>query len=62
MASTSDGPAAQNNTFTIGGPIDSVIVSLCLYGDDLDPDKVTALLGCQPTQAARKGEPLIWIP
>jgi hypothetical protein len=46
-------------TVIIGGPIDSVRVSLCLYGDDLDPDKVTTLLGCRPTTAGRKGEPLI---
>ncbi len=59
MTSPAEGPATGKDTITIGGPIDEVRVSLCLYGDDLAPDEVTGLLGCEPTQAARKGEPLI---
>jgi hypothetical protein len=37
VSSTPEDPTAENNTFTIGGPIDSVRVSLCLYGDEVDP-------------------------
>ena len=39
-----------------GGPVDKVTVSLRLFGEDLDPDEVTKLLGCKPTSAARKGD------
>ncbi len=40
----------------VGGLPDEVRVSLCVYGDDLDPSHVTRLLGCAPTDAHRKGE------
>ena len=40
----------------IGGPIDRVVVTLRLYGESLDPDEVTKMLGCQPTFAIRRGE------
>jgi hypothetical protein len=39
-----------------GGPIDSACVSLRLFGEALDPEEVTRLLGCQPTEARRKGD------
>jgi hypothetical protein len=42
---------------TVGGPIDETHVTLAVYGDDLDPDAVTALLGCSPTRAHRQGDP-----
>lgn len=42
----------------IGGDIDRVVVSLRFYGDDLDPERVTELLGCEPTQSYRKGDAL----
>jgi len=29
---------------------------LRFFGDDLDPDEVSALLGCNPTSAVRKGD------
>lgn len=41
---------------TVGGPVDRVTVSLRVFGDDLDPVEVTTLLGCQPTEARRRGE------
>jgi hypothetical protein len=41
---------------TVGGPIDEVKVYLRLFGEDLDPDEVTHLLGCQPSSSRRKGE------
>jgi hypothetical protein len=39
----------------VGGQIGKVSVSLRLFGDDIDPDEVTSLLGCEPTRALRKG-------
>jgi hypothetical protein len=32
--------------------------TLCIYGDDLDPDTVTSLLGIEPSQARTKGQQL----
>ena len=32
--------------------------SLRFFGDDLDPDELTHLLGCQPTKSEKKGEEL----
>lgn len=32
------------------------IVCLRIFGDDLDPDEMTNLLGCSPTASARKGD------
>jgi hypothetical protein len=41
---------------TVGGSVDELRVTLALYGDELDPDEITAALGCQPTSAHRRGE------
>jgi hypothetical protein len=41
---------------TVGGPIDETHVTLAVYGDDLDPDAVTALFACSPTHAHRRGD------
>src|SRR5690606_24011946 len=41
-----------------GGEVDECSLLLRFFGDDLDPDAITALLGVPPTIAARKGEPL----
>jgi hypothetical protein len=32
--------------------------TLCIYGDDLDPNAVTSLFGIEPSQTQRKGEQL----
>ncbi|GLK57069.1 hypothetical protein JOD31_003102 [Methylopila capsulata] len=32
------------------------IACLRIFGDDLDPDEMTKLLGCSPTASARKGD------
>jgi len=32
------------------------VASLRIFGDDLDPDEISALLGASPTSSARKGE------
>ena len=36
--------------------ISRTTATLRLFGDDLDPDMVSALLGAQPTHSSRKGE------
>jgi hypothetical protein len=43
-------------TVWIGGEIDRVQVSLRIFGDELDPDAVSAMLGSLPTKSYRKGE------
>ncbi|MDY3554228.1 DUF4279 domain-containing protein [Gemmata sp. JC717] len=40
----------------VGGPIDSCSACLCIFGEDLDPEAVTAVLGAVPTTACRKGD------
>ena len=35
---------------------DKYSVSLRFFGDDLDPDEVSRLLGCAPTDSARRGD------
>jgi Domain of unknown function (DUF4279) len=56
------GPRLENggylseNEFTAGGEIDEVSVSLRVVAPDLEPSDVTALLGVEPTFAARKGD------
>jgi hypothetical protein len=37
-------------------PMDTTSVSLRFFGDDLDPETITAKLGASPTSARRKGE------
>jgi hypothetical protein len=39
-----------------GGPIDSCSACLRLFGDDLGPDAVSAMLGAKPTAACHKGD------
>lgn len=41
---------------SVGGPSEQVSVSLRIFGDDLQPNEITRLLGCEPTKAYRKGE------
>jgi len=40
----------------VGGGVDESRATLAIYGDDLDPDVVSILLGCQPSHAHRKGD------
>jgi hypothetical protein len=47
---------ANETLVSVGGPIDEVRVSLGVYGDDLDPDMVTAMLGAQPSRCHRKDD------
>jgi len=39
------------------GRLESTVVSLRIFGEDLDPDELTAMLGTSPTAAFRKGDP-----
>lgn len=41
--------------------LDETQVSLRFFGDDLDPDEITRLLGATPTESCRKGDILpLW--
>ena len=48
---------APEGTVWFGGPVDRWKVALCVHGEELDPDRISALLGCEPTSAARRGNP-----
>jgi hypothetical protein len=39
-----------------GRDIDRLAIELRVTGDDLDPERITRMLGANPTSAARKGE------
>jgi hypothetical protein len=39
----------------VGGPLAESSATLAVYGDDLDPKEVTALLGVEPTESFRRG-------
>jgi hypothetical protein len=41
-----------------GGEVDECSLLLRFFGDDLDPETITALLGVDPTDACRKGDPV----
>ena len=40
----------------VGGMVDETRVSLAIYGDDLDPDAVSAVFECVPSHCHRKGD------
>jgi hypothetical protein len=44
--------------YLAGGEVDQTSVSLRFSGDDLDPDEISKLLNCQPTDCHRKGDVL----
>ena len=60
MKTTSRRPPADapNDTVWFGGHVDRWKVALRVYGEELDPDHISAVLCCQPSSAARKGDPL----
>jgi len=41
---------------SVGGPIDRACVMLRVFGESLAPDIVTEFLGCQPSEARKKGD------
>jgi hypothetical protein len=51
-----DCPADDAVLLHAGGQVDSCSVCLRVFGDDLDPDAVSAMLGAAPTSACRKGD------
>jgi len=48
---------APEGTTWFGGPVDRWKVALRVYGEELDPKRVSALLGCEPSSAAHRGTP-----
>lgn len=40
----------------VGGPVDETHVTLGIYGPDVRPDEISAVLGCTPTSAHRRGD------
>jgi hypothetical protein len=42
-----------------GGEVDKCSVLLRFFGDDLEPNKISALLGVQATSANRKGDQIV---
>jgi hypothetical protein len=49
-------PTNEQGFIRVGGPISSTTVALRVGGDELEPDEITALLGCAPTRSHRKGD------
>jgi hypothetical protein len=56
-ASRTPPPGAPEGTTWFGGPVDRWKVALRVYGEELDPDRISALLGCEASSIARKGTP-----
>jgi Domain of unknown function (DUF4279) len=44
--------------YLAGGEVDETSVTLLFSGDALDPDELSTLLDCQPTNSHRKGDAL----
>lgn len=42
--------------FTTGGLVDETCATLAVYGEELEPDDITAMLGCAPTSSHRRGD------
>jgi hypothetical protein len=40
----------------MGGPFERMFFELDIYGDDLDPEAITNLLGVEPDQSYKKGD------
>jgi hypothetical protein len=41
------------------GSVSKSAATLRIFGDDLVPEEITSLLGCEPTSAAKKGDAII---
>lgn len=48
--------SAEDYDSGVGGLVDRCSLTLRFFGDQLDPDCVTALLGVEPTDSQRKGD------
>jgi hypothetical protein len=58
LSSPPQWPIGKPPTETSAGPIRWSSVSLSIYADDLDPDKISRLLGVEPDLEQRKGVPM----
>ena len=46
----------MDDEFIVGGEVDRVVISLRIIGDTLAPDRITRILGVEPTTSAATGE------
>lgn len=44
--------------FSCGGPVGEIVATLRVCAPELDPAEVTRILGCEPTESHRKGDPV----
>ena len=49
-------PPLEDMVLLVGGEVDEYHICLRFFGDDLDPDVVSSMLGIQPTTSCRKGD------
>src|SRR5687768_9220797 len=47
---------SMGDGFSVGGEVDRVVISLRIMGDTVVPDRLTRMLGVEPTFSATKGE------
>ena len=52
--------SAPEGTIWFGGPVDSSKLSLRVFGESMDLDKITSLLGHTPTKGRTKGKRASW--
>lgn len=48
--------ASEDFVLVAGGPVDQTYVSLNIYGEDLIPEAISQLLGCQATHMIYQGD------
>jgi hypothetical protein len=46
---------APEGTIWFGGPVDRFKITLRIRGDELNFDRISALLGCRPTKTGKRG-------
>jgi len=46
----------NSESISIGGLPKDNSISLCIYSKDINPENLTKVIGCQPSNAKRKGE------
>ena len=52
-------PVMPEGTVWFGGPPYGAALCLRIYGDDLDPDEITRLMGHAPSRSQRKGQSVL---
>ncbi|MCL4177546.1 MAG: DUF4279 domain-containing protein [Verrucomicrobia bacterium] len=50
---------APPGTVWFDGPLEWSGITLRVQGDDLDPEDVSRVLGCEPDLARRRGDPIL---